>query len=385
MESLTGYLQQVREQLHRQPELAFEEHKTAAFVAEQLERLGFTVRRGVGKTGVVGLLQFAESGPCAALRADMDALPIAEETGVPYASENPGVMHACGNDTHMAIALACCAYFAEHKSKCRGAFMVIFQPAEEIVSGAEAMLAEGVFSPVKPDVLFALHNWPQLPLGTLGIQVGPITAFADRFQVVLRGRGGHGALPHTTRDPIAMAAAGVQNAFTAVQRKCDPMRPRVLSFGKIHGGTSFNIIPEEVVLEGTVRTVSPEDRESVIELLEGVFDAAAQMYGGTHQLEYRRGVPAAVNDPAACQRAVEVLRDRLPEVPVVTAGLASLIGEDVAYFLEQVPGVLMLFGTGRPDAVSELHNPRYLVPEEAVAVGWQAVQALLSSYLERQG
>ena len=213
--------------------------------------------------------------------------------------------------------------------------MAIFQPAEEIVAGAQGMLAEGIFDEVRPDVLFALHNWPELPLGTMGIQGGPLTAFADRFQVAFRGRGGHGALPHKARDPIAMAAAGVQGAFAAVQRKGDAMRPRALSFGTIHGGSSFNIIPEEVVLEGTVRTISPEDQRDMIHLLEQAFGAAAQMYGGTHELDYQAGVPAVVNHEEVCQRVVDVLQKRLPEMSIVTSGLSSLIGEDVAYFLQR--------------------------------------------------
>ncbi len=381
MQQLTTYLQRMREELHQRPEVAFQEYKTAEFLAAELELLGFEVRRGVGKTGVVGLLRFPEAGPCAALRADMDALPIGEETGVPYASKHSGVMHACGHDTHMAVALTCCRYFAEHKSACKGTFMAIFQPAEEIVAGAQGMLAEGMFDEVRPDVLFALHNWPELPLGTMGIQGGPLTAFADRFQVAFRGRGGHGALPHKARDPIAMAAAGVQGAFAAVQRKGDAMRPRALSFGTIHGGSSFNIIPEEVVLEGTVRTISPEDQRDMIHLLEQAFGAAAQMYGGTHELDYQAGVPAVVNHEEVCQRVVDVLQKRLPEMSIVTSGLSSLIGEDVAYFLQEVPGALLLFGTGQPGAVSELHNPRYLVPHEGVVAGWKAIQAVLDSYL----
>lgn len=382
MEGLSAYLREMREKLHQQPEVAFEEQRTADFVARELERLGFTVRRGVGKTGIVGILQFPEEGPCAALRADMDALAVHEETGIEYASKYPGVMHACGHDSHMAIALACSAYFAQHKSVCRGTFMVIFQPAEEIVAGAQAMLADGVFEEVKPDVLFALHNWPQLPVGNMGIQAGALTAFADRFQAVFRGVGGHGALPHKAKDPIAMAAAGIQSAFAAVQRRSDAMRPRALSFGVIRGGSSFNVIPQEVELEGTVRTVSAADQGEMIALLDEAFGAAAKVYGGTHELTYQRGVPAVVNDARVCQQAVAVLRERFPHMPLVTTGLSSLIGEDVAYFLQEVPGALMFFGSGQPDAVNELHNPRYLVPQEAMDWGFRAVLAVLSSYLK---
>ncbi|MGI6149496.1 MAG: M20 metallopeptidase family protein [Limnochordia bacterium] len=379
---MRSYLLTIREELHQQPELAFQEEKTSAVIARELRRFGFKVRTGVGKTGVVGLLRFDEDGPCAALRADMDALPVLEETAVPYASRHPGVMHACGHDSHMAIALGCCRYFAENKTRFRGTFMAVFQPAEEIVGGAPAMLADGVFQDARPDVLFALHNWPQIPTGTVGIQAGPLTAFADRFQVVFRGVGGHGALPHKARDPIAMAAAAVQGAFAAVQRRSDPMRPRALSFGSIRGGSRFNIIPEEVVLEGTVRTLSPEDQNEMIALLEQVFGAAASAYGGTHKLDYEQGVPAVINDLEVCQRASAVVRERLPRTTVTTSGLNSLIGEDVAYFLQQVPGALLLFGSAEPGKVNELHNPRYLVPDEAVIAGFEAIREILCSYLE---
>lgn len=380
--SVHQYIKQTFEHLHQYPEVAFTEFKTSDFIASELERLGFEVRRGLGKTGLVGMLRFSQDGPCVALRADMDALPIHEETGVSYASRNPGVMHACGHDSHMTIALACCAYFAENKDSYKGSFMAIFQPAEEIVAGAQAMLDDGVFADVKPDVLFAMHNWPQLPVGSIGIQAGPVTAYADRFKVELRGVGGHGAFPNTTRDPIAMAATAIQSTFSLVNRRCDPKRPRAVSFGIIQGGSSFNIIPEKVVIEGTARIVSLEDQEEIIELLHQSFSSAAALHNGTYQLEYTKGVPAVVNDTEVCQDVVEILSRNFPGMNVATTDLAVLAGEDVTYFLQEVPGAWILFGTRQSGHTNELHNPKYLVPQESLIEGYDVMRTILADYLK---
>lgn len=375
------YIQRMRETLHQNPEVAFAEHKTAELVASELRKLGFTVKTGVGKTGVVGTLSFGGEGPCVAVHADMDALPIEETTGADFSSQHSGVMHACGHDTHTAIALGICAYLAEHKEQFNGSVMAIFQPAEEIVAGAKAMLDDGLFSEVKPDVLFALHNWPCIPTGTIGVQPGPVTSFADRFAVVFRGVGGHGAFHHQTKDPIAMASMGIQASFSLVQRRTG-LAPRALSFGKIQGGSSFNIIPEEVELEGTVRTVSLEQQEEMISLLHQAFRSAAELYGGSYSLVYRKGVPATMNDEGVCRRVIEVIHGELPEMPIVTDGLATLAGEDVSYFLQEVPGALLFFGTQEEGAVNQLHNPGYLPSHEAVMGGFKALLAVVTDYLK---
>lgn len=377
------YIRRMRETLHQNPEVAFAEHKTAELVASELRRMGFAVKTGIGKTGVVGILRFAEDGPCVAVRADMDALPIEEATGVDFSSQNSGVMHACGHDTHTAIALGICAYLAENQDQFCGSFMAVFQPAEEIVAGAKAMLEDGLFSEVKPDVLFALHNWPNMPTGTFGVQSGPVTAYADRFAVVFRGIGGHGAFHHQTKDPIAMATMGIQAAFSLVQRRTG-LAPRALSFGKVQGGSSFNIIPEEVELEGTVRTVSPEQQEEMVSLLHQAFRSAAELYGGSYSLVYQKGVPASMNDEEACRRAIAVIQRELPEMAIVTDGLATLAGEDVSFFLQEVPGALFFFGTGEDGAVNQLHNPGYLPTHEAVMSGYEALRVVVCDYLKKQ-
>lgn len=248
--------------------------------------------------------------------------------------------------------------------------------------GAKAMLAEGIFTKYRPQRFIAVHNWPSLPAGCLGLQSGALTAHADMFKVVFRGAGGHGAFPHRTKDPIAMAAAGVQSAFTLVQRRSDASYPRALSFGTIRGGTSFNVIPEEVVLEGTVRTIRLEDQEQMIFLLHQAFQAAADLHGGSYELEYKKGVPAVINEPQVVQELTQFFAAKIPEVKIVSENLASLIGEDAAYFLQEVPGVLLLVGSGQEGAVNELHHPRFLVPQEALNTGFKALASIVEGYLK---
>ena len=374
------YMKAVYEKLHQNPEPPFQEIWTSSFVAEELETLGFKVLRGVGQTGVVGLLECAMPGPCIALRSDMDALPIHENTGVPFASQIPDMMHACGHDSHMAITLGCCAYAAHNREQFAGTLMVIFQPAEETVVGAKAMLADGLFDHCKPDMLLAIHNWPHIPAGSVGIQGGPVTAFSDRFVVTFTGVGGHGAFPHKTKDPIAMAVAGIQWAFSLIQRRTDPQGAQVMSIGSIHGGSSFNIIPEQVVVEGTVRTVKPKDQEAMIEMLHQAFGAAAYLHGGTYDLRYEPGVPAVVNHRELAGEFANVVKQAHPQIQIITQGVASLIGEDVAYFLEVIPGALLFIGSGQTGGVNELHHPRYLVPKQTLITGFQVLTSLIDHY-----
>jgi amidohydrolase len=374
-------MRETYETLHQHPELSEKEFWTANFVVGELTRLGFTVRTNLGGTGVVGIMEFSRPGQTLALRCDMDALPVQEETGAPYASKNQGAMHACGHDSHMTMVLGACAYAARNSERLAGTLTAIFQPAEENVVGAKAMLEQGVFSQLKPDRIVGIHNWPSLPAGSLGLVEGPITAYADRFKVVFTGEGGHGAFPQRTTDPIAMATAGIQNAFSLVQRGADTSFPQTLSFGVIQGGASFNVIPRQVVVEGTVRTIRGEDQTKMIDHLHQAFRAGAHLYGGEYSLEYRQGVPAAVNDSLCVEELAGIFAAQMPEVPVVSQGLASLIGEDMAYFLQEVPGVLLFIGSGQAGAVNELHHARFLVPTQTLHTGYQALTSVIEGYL----
>ncbi|HPT82908.1 MAG TPA: M20 family metallopeptidase [Limnochordia bacterium] len=378
---LASYVQKVYQELHAHPELSSQEAWTASYVARELKQMGFAISTQVGGHGVVGLLDAGRPGLTLGLRSDMDALPMGEETGVSYASQIPGVMHACGHDSHMAMVLAACRYAAENKERLQGKLLAVFQPAEEVGDGAKAMLEAGVFAQVKPDRFVGIHNWPSLGVGSLGLQSGPLTANTDSFTAVFRGVGGHGALPHRTKDAIAMATAGVQNAFALTQRYTDASYPQVVSFGVIQGGTTFNIIPETVTVAGTVRTMRLEDQEQMIRLLHQAFRAAADLYGGSYGLDYAKGVPGVVNDAQVAAELAEFFAAQLPDVRVVSEGLASLVGEDVGYFLQEVPGVLLFVGSGREGAVNELHNPRFLVPAEALVTGFRALVSIIEGYL----
>jgi amidohydrolase len=376
-----GYVQKVYQELHAQPELPLEEVRTAAYVADELKEMGFSVSTQVGGNGVVGVFEFGGSGLTLGLRCDMDALPITEATGVEFKSQNSGVMHACGHDSHMAMVLAACRYAVENRERLSGKLMAVFQPAEEIGVGAKAMLEAGLFASGKPDRFVGVHNNPALPVGTLGLQAGSISAYTDQFQATFVGLGGHGALSHRTKDPIAMATAGVQNAFALVQRRTKAGYPMVLSFGVIQGGTTFNIIPEEVSVAGTVRTSRPEDQDLMIRLLNQAFKSAADLHEGSYELEYTKGVPAVVNDPTVVEELAGFFTAKLPDVTVVTDGLDSMIGEDVSYFLQEVPGVLLYVGSGQEGAVNELHNPRFLVPDGALVMGYKALASIITGYL----
>jgi amidohydrolase len=375
------YMQHVYEQLHKYPEISLEECWTAGFVAEELRKMGFSVQTKVGGEGVVGLLELAGPGQTIAFRSDMDALPVLEETGASYASQNEGVMHACGHDSHMAMLLGVCRYASQQKQNLKGTLMAIFQPAEEIGAGARAMLEGGLFAATKPHRLVGIHNWPSLPAGQLGLQEGPISAYADTFKAAFLGQGGHGALPHKTKDPIAMAAMAVHNAFALVQRSFNAAYPQTLSFGVIKGGTRANVIPSKVSVEGTVRTVRTEDQDKMIGLLHQAFETSSALYGGEYVLEYRKGVDAVVNSAAVVGELRSIFERRIPAIPVVTQGLASLIGEDLAYYLYEVPGVLLYVGSGQQGLVNELHHPSFLVPRQTLETGYRALTSIVDEYL----
>ncbi|NLM41631.1 MAG: amidohydrolase [Firmicutes bacterium] len=378
------YVERVYQELHAHPELSLEEAWTASFVAEELREMGFSVSTQVGGHGVVGLMEFSSPGPALGLRADMDALPMTEETAVSFSSQNPGVMHACGHDSHMAMVLAACRFASENRERLRGRLLAVFQPAEEMGDGARSMLKAGVFARVMPDRFVGVHNWPSLPAGSVGLQAGPLTANTDHFHAVFHGLGGHGALPHRAKDAIAMATAGVQNVFALTQRCTNASYPQVVSFGLIQGGTTVNIIPERVTVAGTVRTMRLEDQEQIIRLLHQAFRAAAELYGGSYELDYVRGVPGVVNDAQVVEELVCFFAAKLPDVRVVTEGLASLVGEDVGYFLQEVPGVLLFVGSGQEGAVNELHNPRFLVPTKALVTGSRALAGIIEGYLSKK-
>ncbi|MDW8314985.1 MAG: M20 family metallopeptidase [Rhodovarius sp.] len=368
-ERLAPALIALRRDLHAHPELGFEERRTAGIVAAELARLGIPHRTGVGRTGVVGEIRGARPGPVLAIRADMDALPIEEETGLPFASTIPGRMHACGHDIHTATLLGVAAVLSGMADQLAGTVRLIFQPAEELLEGAEAMIADGAAEGI--DMALGFHNMPDMPVGSLGFVRGAALAASDRFDITLQGKSGHAAHPYAAIDPIIAAAQLITQLQTVVSREQKPTHPCVVTVGMVQGGSTYNIIPERVALKGTVRTLHREAREvaeaAIRRLCEGI---AAGLRVGV-ELSYRRMVPSLVNDPALLERAVASLAAQFDTPPLERE--PSMGAEDFSAFADRVPSFHLLVGSGAPGREDRLHNARYQPDEGCIAQGVQAL------------
>jgi amidohydrolase len=352
--------------LHSHPELSLHEEKTAAKMADRLRRAGFEVTTGVGGNGVVGVLRNG-AGPTVMLRTELDALPVEEKTGLPYASTvktrndaglDVPVMHACGHDVHMTVWAGTAARMAQARSRWHGTLVLIAQPAEEVVKGARAMLADGLFTRFpKPDFVIALHDTPNVPAGKIGFTSGPTLASSDSVDVTIYGRGGHGAAPHTTVDPIVIAARTVLALQTIVSREDNPLDPAVVTVGSIHGGTKHNIIPDEVKLQITVRTYRKEVRQHVLDAIRRIARAEAEAAGAPREpaVTVVEGVPATINDPRLTARMAAALRHRFGADGVVE-GPPEMASEDFSeYGQAGVPAVIFRLGAADPDALAKAH------------------------------
>lgn len=374
----------LRRRLHSNPEVSFKEYKTTALITEVLTKLGIEIVPWGGETGVVGLLRGAKPGPVVGLRADIDALPIQEENDCEYRSQVEGVMHACGHDTHTACLLGAAMLLAERRDSLAGTVKFIFQPAEEINSGAKLMIEKGVMVNPSLDVIFGLHNSPNIPAGQVGLKPGPLMAAVDTTFLTVKGVGGHGAIPHRSRDPILAAAAIVQGLQTVVSRQVDPLDAAVISFGTIHGGHANNVIPDRVELTGTVRTFSPALRAEMPDRMRGVIAGVAAAMQTEAEFTYRNDLPAVVNPP----ELAEWCRGPLAKV-FGAAGLVapapSMGGEDFACFQELVPGVFLWLGVGNAakGIVHQWHNPRFDADEDSLRYGAAALAQLAFDYAER--
>lgn len=374
---IAPHLIAIRRDIHAHPELAFEETRTAGRVAEELTRLGVAHRTGVGRTGVVGLIEGGRPGPVLVIRADMDALPITEQTGLPFASEEPGRMHACGHDVHTSTLIGVAAVLKDLAPQLAGSIKLVFQPAEEALGGAAAMLADGVLE--APDVALALgfHNHPDMPVGRFGYCRGACLAASDRFEITVNGRSGHAAHPETAIDPIVAAAHLITQLQTVVSREIDPVRPAVVTVGAIHGGSAVNIIPDSVVFRGTVRTLDPGARDVAEAAIRRFCEGSAATLRVRSDLEYVRGVPPLVNDDTVLDRTVSAVAAQLGEV--IDRGPPSLGGEDFALIAERVPSFQLRIGSGQPGRNDKLHNSAYQPDERCIALG---VEALSRAALE---
>jgi amidohydrolase len=373
---LFPYTQSLRRDFHMHPELGFHEIRTGGIVAKELEALGIEVTKGVGKTGVVGMLEGSKPGPTLLLRFDMDALPINEETGAEYASQTPNTMHACGHDGHTAIGLTVAKILNQHKNDLAGNIKFCFQPSEEgsngeEIGGAEMMMRDGVLDLPKVDMSLSLHLWNEKPLGWVGVAKGPVMAGAEEFKVKIIGRGGHGAIPNQTIDPIVAAANIVNAVQSIVSRNVGPLETAVVSVTTIHGGTAFNVIPQEVTLEGTIRTFDKRVRQMVVERFEQVVKGVGEALGCQVEVQTKRLTPALVNDATLAEKVQQTAAQVLSESNLDTAGYLTMGAEDMAFMQEKVPGCYFFIGSN--DSARHLdyghHHPKFDFDEEALVRG----------------
>ena len=370
VKALSAEMISLRRDLHAHPELGFQEVRTAGIIAKRLTELGYTVRTGLGKTGVTGLLRGGKPGKTVLLRADIDALPIREETNVPWRSETAGVMHACGHDAHTAMGLAAAAILAKEAPSLAGDLFFVFQPAEELLVGAEAMLKDGALEGVRADAAFAIHLMNRWPVGTVAICDGSAMTSADKLTLTITGQGGHGASPHLAIDPIVASAQIITALQTLVSRETPPLSAAVLSLTTLKAGTAFNIIPDAVEMTGTLRCFDAALREKLLASLRRTAEGLAASLRCTARVESQFLTPALRNDPAATALVREVAATIVGESRIVAA--EPLTGsDDVAYFWERVPGCYAFVGSAKPEwsPAPAAHNAKFDIDESAMEIG----------------
>jgi len=362
----------LRRDIHREPELGFDTEETARKVLDALDGLPLEIQTGVAQNGIVATLQGEGDGPVVGLRADMDALPITEETDLPFVSEVEGKMHACGHDGHTSMLVGAAHALSGMRDRLNGTVKFFFQPAEEGGGGGRVMVEEGAADGL--DSIFALHLWPGLPFGTVATKAGPIMAAADAFEMEVRGTGGHGAMPHLSADAVVIAAHVVTALQTVVSREVDPVEPAVLTVGEIGAGTAFNIIPERARLGGTVRTLNEGLRKTMPGRIEAIAQGVARGMRADAHLDYTFSYPVTRNDAEAAGRALKTAGDLFGEESVLELANPSMGAEDFAYFLEKIPGAFVWLGVG--EGVSGLHTPQFAFDEKILARGAALLAAL---------
>jgi amidohydrolase len=366
--NLTSKIAALRRDIHAHPELAFDEKRTSAKVADYLDGLGLEVHRGIARTGVVAKLALGSSRRAIGLRADMDALPLAELNTFPHHSTHHGRMHACGHDGHTAMLLGA----AEALSRLRdfdGTVYFIFQPAEEHEGGGRVMVEEGLFQRFPMDMVFGLHNWPGMPAGSFGVTSGPVMAGTDRFEIELVGRGGHAAMPHQAVDVVLAGSALVQALQSLVSRNTDPLDAAVVSVTRFHAGHADNVLPETAVLGGTVRTLTGELQDALEQGLRRICHGIEATYRVSIDLRYERGYPPTINAAEPSQLALEVARHVAGDAKVMTQLPPSMGAEDFAYMAKVVPGCYVWLGNGPGEGGCMLHSPHYDFNDEIIATG----------------
>jgi hippurate hydrolase len=383
-----GELREIRHDLHAHPELGYEEQRTSGIVAERLASWGIEVHRGLAKTGVVGVLRGKQSasGRAIGLRADMDCLPLSETGHPPYRSVHEGRMHACGHDGHTTMLLGCARYLAETR-RFDGTAYLIFQPAEEGGAGGRAMVEEGLFKRFPADEVYALHNWPNLPPGTIAVRAGPMMAATDEIELTVRGRGGHGAMPHLTVDPVVVSAQLIGALQTIASRNVSPVDALVVSICSMQtsqvGG--YNLIPDSVTLIGTVRSFRPETRELAERRVKEIAASIAQAFGASCEIDYRRGYPATVNSAREAEFAARVGERVFGRDKVLRDVDPTMGGEDFSYLLLERPGAYIWLGQGGGPSGCFLHNSSYDFNDEVIPQGAGYLAALVEEALPLAG
>jgi amidohydrolase len=366
--ALAGNMRAWRHHLHAYPETAFQEAATSAFVADKLRSFGLEVHTGMATTGVVGVLRHGTSMNAIGLRADLDALPIDEQSGVPHASQNAGRMHACGHDGHTTMLLGAAGAMAARR-RFDGTVYFIFQPAEENEGGGRVMVQEGLFERFPMKGVYGMHNWPELPVGKIALREGPLMGAYDVFEIVATGRGAHAAMPHLARDPMPFAAHLINALQTIVARNIHPLEAGVVSVTQVHGGDTWNVIPQEVVLRGTVRTFQPAIQDLIERRMGEIVAGLASTFDMTATLRYERRYPATINTAAETQHALAAATALVGRANVDTDPMPSMGSEDFAFMLQQKPGCYIWLGGGRGPGTPNLHNPHYDFNDDALPIG----------------
>ncbi|MGM0897970.1 MAG: M20 metallopeptidase family protein [Bacillota bacterium] len=372
-----------RRELHENPELSGEEVETSKKIQAKLDEYGITYFTGYAKTGVLGVIEGGKPGKTVGLRADIDALPILEKADVPFKSKIDGKMHACGHDAHTAMLLGVGKLLQDRKNEIAGTILLIFQPAEENAptGGSKQMMEDGVFDKYQPDVLLAQHVWPGLPAGQVGIIDGAIMGNSDRFQVTIHGAGGHASMPHQTVDAIVIANQVISTIQTIISRNANPMDSGVITIGKISGGYRYNVVADTVLLEGTIRSLSDDTKILLKKRFHEVVQGAVEMMGGHCEIEYSDGYPATVNTKRWAEVIRESAKNQLGEegIPEV---IGSMAGEDFGRFLKEYEGVYYWLGTSVGENQKPLHDPGFMIDEQALSIGTEVMAQAALDVLE---
>lgn len=361
------YTQKLRRDFHRHPELGFHEVRTAGIVAHELNELNLEVTKGIAETGVVAVIEGVQPGPVVLVRFDMDALPIKEQTGAEYASENEGVMHACGHDGHTAIGLTVAKMLTNHKVELKGTIKLVFQPGEEGCGGARRMVEEGVLENPKPDYSLALHLWNENPLGEISVTSGVVLAAAESFTIKITGKSAHGAQPHHSVDPVLATAQVITALQGIVSRNISPLEGAVISATMIRGGDAVNVIPSDVEIRGTIRSYLPEVRERILERFHQVVDGVAGAMECAAEIEIAEMTPAVINDPKLAKQVGRLAKEILPN-DILNTKDRKMVSEDMAYMMDDIPGCYFFIGSSNPQAGLDAnhHHPKFDFDEQAM-------------------